>query len=32
MAPHQLVDGFGPVVVRYHGDSLWEKAADDFYI
>ena len=31
LTPHELVDGFAPTVVRHHGDSLWEKAADDFY-
>ena len=30
LAPHELVD-FGAAVVRHHGDSLLEKAADDFY-
>ena len=31
LTPHELVDGFAPTVVRHHGDSLWEKAADDYY-
>ena len=31
LAPHELVDGFGPTVVRHHGDSLWERAADCYY-
>ena len=31
LAPHELVDGFGPTVVRHHGDSLWERAADYYY-
>ena len=31
LTPHELVDGFAPMVIRHHGDSLWDKAADDFY-
>ena len=31
LTPHELVNGFAPMMVRHHGDSLWEKAADDFY-
>jgi len=31
LTPHELVDGFGATVVRHHGDSLWGKAADDYY-
>ena len=31
LTPHELVDGFGPTVVRHHGDSLWDRAADDYY-
>jgi len=31
LTPHELVDGFAPMVVRHHGDSLWENAADDYY-
>ena len=31
LTPHELVDGFAPMVVRHHGDSLWERAADDYY-
>ena len=31
LTPHELVNGFGPKVVRHHGDSLWKRAADNFY-
>ena len=31
LTPHELVDGFAPMVVRHHGNSLWDNAADDFY-
>ena len=31
LTPRELVNGFGPTVVRHHGDSLWEMAADDYY-
>ena len=31
LTPHELVDGFAPTVVRHHGDSLWDRAADDYY-
>ena len=30
LAPHELVD-FGAAVVWHHGDSLWDRAADDSY-
>ena len=31
LAPRELVDGLAPTVVQHHGDSLWKKAADDYY-
>ena len=31
LTPHELADGFAPMAVRHHGDSLWENAADDYY-